>query len=128
MATIYERVEELEAKHIDSGWIPLTLLNGVLPYGNGTNVPRYRKIGNIVYLTGGVKNITARGTTIANLPADFRPVNGFPFVQNTSHENNIAQFIRWNISANGDVIMFYNSNSDLNAEDWYPISCSFPVD
>lgn len=140
MADIYTRVTELEEQVADlteqlagltpndSGWLPLTLLNGVIAYGNGANVPRYRKIGNTVYLTGAVKNITARATVIATLPEGFRPVNGYPFVQNTSHENNIAQFIRWNITSSGDITMAYDSATDISADDWFPIATSFIID
>ena len=132
MADIYTRVGDLEEQvaelTADTGWLPLTLLNGVVAYGDGINAPRYRKVGKTVYLTGGVKNITTRDTIIATLPEGFRPANGFPFVQNTSHENNKAQFVRWNISANGNITMAYISASEIVVEDWFPISISFLID
>lgn len=64
----------------DTGWITATLSSSFKVYNNNTNVaPRYRRIGNIVYLTGSVSptsNITinvANTPTILTLPEGFRP-------------------------------------------------------
>lgn len=148
MADIYSRVSELETKMVsvetnltnlataiegitpeqDTGWLNLPLQGNVIPYGEGVNYPQYRKIGNTVYLKGAVKNITGFGTVVAILPEGFRPSNGHPFVQSTSHDNNIGVFARWNISSNGTMTMNYiSNNNEFSDNDWYPITTNFLV-
>lgn len=58
----------------DTGWIALPLLAGWVAYGGGTGSPRYRRKDGRVQVVGLIKNGTATaGTTLATLPAGFRP-------------------------------------------------------
>ena len=67
---------------MDTGWIPLTLLNGWIPRSDGwscpNGVPSYRKLpGNIVEVRGAVTGVAlTQYTTVAHLPAGFRPIAG----------------------------------------------------
>jgi hypothetical protein len=58
-------------KLIDTGWIAPTLVNGWINYGGGFAPCGYRKIGNMVYLRGLLKNGTAN--LMFTLPAGYRP-------------------------------------------------------
>lgn len=68
-------ISTINNKLTDSGWINLTLLNGVAVASTGSE-PQYRKIGNRVYLRGSFKNITADGVVIGNIPSGFRYTTG----------------------------------------------------
>lgn len=46
--SVQEMIAELNSKHNDSGWINMT------PTGNFSNMLRFRKIGNVVYVCGGL--------------------------------------------------------------------------
>lgn len=138
MATIYERVEALEAAFAelqaqigtvdfsDSGWIDLALSNGVLPYTTG-NRPQYRKIGNKVYMKGAVKNALTAETVIGTLPEGFRPVRiGHSYVQNTTVSNNVANFVRLVVETNGEIkIQRISEGGSFGADKWFPINTEF---
>lgn len=69
------RVDGKQNKLYDSGWKYLTLQNGATIF-NENNKPRYRKIGNIVYLDGLFSSPATSVTsplTIATLPSGYRP-------------------------------------------------------
>lgn len=60
----------------DSGWKDLPLASGFAAYDTGSYLPKYRKIGNLVEVTGAVKpnaQIAATMTTFATLPSGYRP-------------------------------------------------------
>ena len=60
-----------QPKIYDSGWIYPTLENGWEAYDDGRPF-KYRKIGEVVYLQGSVKNGTNKGV-LFTMPAGFRP-------------------------------------------------------
>lgn len=64
----------------DSGWISLSLVNSWVQYDTTYGVPAYRKVGNIVYLKGLIKN--GSSAVIATLPAGYRPTERFLGVSN----------------------------------------------
>ena len=57
----------------DSGWITAKLENGWENLGNDYAPVGFRKIGNQVYLRGGVKKGGTSATTLFTLPEGFRP-------------------------------------------------------
>ena len=63
-----------EITDYDTGWQNLTLLNGVTARSGNQYKPRYRRIGNVVYILGQV-TIPAHSSQmiIAILPEGFRP-------------------------------------------------------
>lgn len=144
MATIYEdiallqqqvaqlqnRVAALEQASItDSGWITLPLTSGIQPYNDTGAVPEYRKIGNICFIRGSVKGVTAVGT-IGTLPVGFRPTKSVSIVQNTSMLSTTrAQFVRLLIGVDGAIKIEAVSDGASLAEDkWFPLFGSFVVD
>jgi hypothetical protein len=63
------------------GWtLVSTFANSWVPYGAGMQAPRYRKIGDIVYLEGGMKGGTLAATAFT-LPVGFRPAFVRQFAQ-----------------------------------------------
>lgn len=60
---------------VDSGWQDITLQNGVTARSGDEYKPRYRKIGNVVYVKGQV-TIPSHSSTIVmcELPSGYRPI------------------------------------------------------
>ena len=116
--------------NIDSGWLDVTLSGDVQQYSN-TSKPQYRKIGNVVYLRGAVKNVTSDNTTIGVLPAGYRPIDmSHQYIQATSNENNSANFSRIKIGTDGAIIIEAISTgitATYNSTDWFPINTSFTM-
>lgn len=115
----------------DSGWIDITLSGNVQTYTNN-NRPQYRKIGNVVYLRGSAKNITADNTTIGVLPAGYRPTDmSHNYLQPTSNENSSTNFCRIKVGTDGAIIVEGISNgitATYNSSDWFPINTCFLID
>jgi hypothetical protein len=65
-------------------WTALPFATGWSVYGGGFAIPGYRKIGDIVYLRGLCAFAAGAATTIATLPAGFRPANTELLVADTS--------------------------------------------
>lgn len=72
----------------DSGWIKCTMGNGIEPY-HTYSAPQVRRIGNIVYLRGVVKNSTAwtSHASIITIPAGYSPEFGINVVCHGSQTN-----------------------------------------
>lgn len=115
----------------DSGWLDITLSGNVQAYSSGTQ-PQYRKIGNVVYLRGAVKNITAANTTIGVLPTGYRPISmSHNYIQLTSAESDSPNFARLKVGTDGAIVMEAISTgitATYNSADWYPINTSYIVD
>lgn len=113
VAELMTRVASLEAQVSnlqvsDSGWIDLTLLNGVQAY-NENQVPQYRKIGNRVYLRGVFKNVTTFPTNIAQLPVDFRPSQRIIYFMATNGVN----IARLEIELDGSINVMASNRTDI---------------
>lgn len=108
----------------DSKWIQCSLLNSVVQYATGQELS-YRQIGNVVYVRGAVKGITALNTVITNLPTGLRPAVNHPIAMPGSGN----RFNRFLVSTSGDL-RFENTSfgGTLSADDWYPINTSFLTD
>lgn len=124
--TVEEFRNELSAATSDTGWINFPVANGVSAYSSAQQ-PRYRKIGNVVILTGAVKGIKKDKTIIGTLPTGFRPTKVVSFVQNMSATNNIANIARWQVQTDGDIEMQYNDFpwEELDGTEWFPIDVMF---
>lgn len=118
-------------EEFDTGWIYLgnpgapAYQNGMTSYaltaagGGHHGMPRFRRIGDIVYMEGLVGSVPAANyTTIFNLPVGFRPDGDIIPVGlgNGATEN---QGIR--VLANGDVV----TGTGVSA--WTSLVCQFPV-
>ena len=115
----------------DTGWVTLSLLGNVQAYTTGST-PQYRKIGNVVYLRGSVKNVLVNNTNICQLPEGFRPVGtSHNYIQNTTYANGSANMSRINIGTDG-IITIEGITTGLGASygesKWFPLDTSFIVD
>lgn len=111
----------------DSGWIELSLNSGITAYSD-LWIPKYRKIGNQVFLKGAVKGITANDTYIAVLPQGFRPLNAHPFAQVTSNIGGNAYFARMQVGTAGSIVMETTSGDVPLSTDFFPLDTSFLID
>lgn len=120
---------ELLNAPIDTGWLPLNLINGVTSYSD-TEIPSYRMINNngiyTLVLKGELKNIIGRDTIVCRIPANIATLltRDIPFVQNTSIKNGLANTARWVLYKNGDLVMerVTFDSASMASTDWYPIS------
>lgn len=71
-------IDNINERIADTGWVSLELLNGVQLFTEGYDL-QIRKIYNTVYMRGRITNITVKPTTIAVLPQQFRPRDGYAF-------------------------------------------------
>lgn len=143
MSTIFERLDALEATVnilinelvqledviADTGWITLPLATGITAY-NESNIPQYRKIGDLVVIRGTVKGVTARNTVVATLPEGYRPTKANPYPQNTSSiTNGIATMSRVVVTTTGEIqIQGITDGASYGADKWFPIATMYLVD
>lgn len=101
----------------DTGWVSLELLNGVKLFTEGYDL-QIRKIGKVVYMRGRITNITAHPTTIAVLPQQFRPRDGYSFrfiVPSNGGTNAVFVFN----PDSGTVILDFTSDGEVPAARWF---------
>lgn len=78
-SVVNSHADELELIQEDSGWLQVTLTNQFQAYNEeSTNIPKYRKVGNLVEIRGIVaptSNIPAGTSPVIafTLPSGFRP-------------------------------------------------------
>lgn len=123
---IYEDVEALKQKTADSGWKNFPLVSGLSAYST-IQAPKYRKIGNKVYLYGAVKGLTTVPKVIGTLPEGYRPPKSMSFPQNTSAQDSHPHFSRIQVKADGQVEIQFTTN-DIAATTWFPIDLEFLID
>lgn len=109
----------------DSGWKTLPLVSGITPNSDSV-IPQYRKIGEAVYLRGGVKGIANDGTIIGTLPEGYRPTRVFHFLQNKSASGGVPMIARWKIETNGNITMSFCEDQP-EATHWFGLDTSFLV-
>ena len=124
-------ITELNNKLTDSGWVNCTMGNGIKAYNNDIiNVPKVRKIGNVVYLKGVVENTTTWQVheTFLKIPEGYRPSYKCVFVMQGSGS------CRYNITAlsNGKIIADrYTNNTTMNQTvptgSWLNMYCSWII-
>lgn len=109
----------------DSGWKTLPLASGITPYSADAS-PKYRKIGNVVYLMGAVKGVDS-SKVIGTLPEGYRPeIMNYVFIQNMSIVSDKAQYARWVVKTTGEV-MVEKASGGFNSTYWFPINTSFEI-
>jgi len=106
----------------DSGWIDLTLNNGIT-VGSIVKKAQYRKVGKIVYVQGDVAGVTAANTLVAILPSGFRPSAQMYFINALSS----VRYSRIYVATNGNIVLEWTSDGNYNSS-WYSINCSFVID
>lgn len=109
----------------DSGWKTLPLASGIIPY-SADATPKYRKIGDVVYLMGAVKGVNS-SKVIGTLPEGYRPeIMNFVFVQNMSIVNGNAQFARWVVKTTGEIIP-EKTSAGFDSSYWFPLNTNFAI-
>lgn len=110
----------------DSGWINLTLANGVGQHSAANFPCRYRKIGNVVYVQGCVNGFADVEKTVATLPEGFRPSATFYSLQATQG-GNVDTF---NVRYNGEIKRVSTTMpvTSLNTSNYHFINFSFLTD
>ena len=109
----------------DSGWINMDLTEGILPYSD-TSIPRYRRIGNIVYLQGafkGLAEIDSGSSQLGFLPRGFRPSMQYDFMQISNGTSWWRGYVR---ETGGIRIVSYSGT--LSASSWLPMNLEFVAD
>jgi hypothetical protein len=119
--------ENLSNDYIDTGWQPLSLINGTTQAGTA-NQPKYRLVTindtNLLFIKGSVKNITSRTMEFAKLPtnisqkissyAEYSKVKINPYM-NTSAIYNITMI------TSGELKITFEPNSTVDANEPYYI-------
>lgn len=113
--------------YIDTGWLPLPLVNGTTQAGRA-NLPEYRLVTindtNLLFIRGAVKNITSKTMTFSKLPtnilqkinsyAEYSKVKINPYT-NTSSIYNIT------MTTSGELKITFEPNSTVDASSPYYI-------
>lgn len=106
----------------DSGWLDLPLATGITAYSDAQK-PRYRKIGNEVFLSGVYKGVTASNITIATLPAGFRPTKKIIFTAAA-----VGQiFDKFEITTSGEIVYNRSTLEPITEINWHSIACNFAI-
>lgn len=115
-----------EVVEYDTGWIDLPLASGITEYGAAAQYDcMYRKIGNIVYVIGCVKGITANNTPIATLPVNYRPINTYRYLTG----RNITGNSILSLAPNGTLTFVgLTEGASIAATDFVYIQTSFLID
>ena len=123
VARLKEQMEDVQTKLFDSGWGNLPLAEGITAY-NEEQTPRYRRIGNEVFLSGVFKGVTVNNTVVGVLPEGFRPNKKIMFTTPS-----ISQCMsRISITADGVITHERATVEPLVMSNWHSIACNFTID
>ena len=112
-----------EINLVDSGWIDLALSGSVTVY-NEEQRPRYRRVGDTVFLSGVVKNIAEYDTVIATLPSGYRPSKKVIMAIPSTG----TKFSRMSIQTSGVITYEQINDNAPSASYWHSLACAFHVD
>lgn len=119
IAALDTRVTAVESLTDPTTWTAVTFTNSWVNYGSGRQAAQYRKIGDIVYLRGQIKNGTNNNTAFT-LPAGFRPpANDYRVIISSSSGTPLPAFLY--IQTSGAVGVYAGTTLDVG------IGCSFSV-
>lgn len=117
---------------IDTGWIDIPLLNGVVPWNAGQK-PKYKllSIGNtkILALKGAVTNVDKFGVVLGTLPTNVSNLidQSMQYTKPAATKLDIFPTNRLAVGKDGNIY-FYGSSIDaryITASDWLPINETF---
>lgn len=124
----------------DTGWKVASMNSKFTAYGDGMT-PKYRRIGNVVYVRGAVKPTSATAAdatiyTIFNLPLGYRPAQRFGTANdaavNTVCQGSTQYVWTCRVYDDGDVTFsrYRNGNAYATASTsaWLPFNFSFITD
>ena len=145
VAALQAVAAELQAKTADSGWKTLPIIYDPTEWTVGTPAPKYRKIGNHVYVKGqvrinldqmydpdtGSEDIT---TIFATLPEGYRPATSFYKLIPNQGDRMARLYVR-SASASGDpggmninYLKDYSGTPIKSGTVWIQIDCDFLTD
>lgn len=110
-------IDNINERIADTGWVDVDLLNGVKLYTEGYNL-QIRKVYNTVYMRGRITGLTEHPTTIAILPYQFRPRDGYSFrfiVPSNGGTNAVFVFN----PDSGTIVLDFTSDGNVPAERWF---------
>lgn len=123
VATLQEQMAAVQSQISDTGWLDLPLAEGITQY-NEEQKPRYRRIGNEVFLSGVFKGVTANNTAVGTLPEGFRPSKKIMYAVPS-----VSQCMsRLSISADGVITHERATVEPLSVTNWHSIACIFTID
>jgi len=101
----------------DTGWVSLELLNGAKLFTEGYDL-QVRRIRNTVFMRGRITGLVEHPTTIAIMPEQFRPRDGYSFrfiVPSNGGTNAVFVFN----PTSGTIILDFTSDGQVPAERWF---------
>lgn len=114
--------ENLSNDYIDTGWQPLSLINGTTQAGTA-NQPKYRLVSindtNLLFFKGAVTNITAKTMTVAKIPKNIlQKMDSYSEYTKASINSYMNTMTMYNITITTDeglkIRLEPNSESDPN--------------
>lgn len=106
---------EIPIYKVDTGYLNVTLLNGCETYAADT-VPRIRRMGSLVELSGALRNVTNLNTEYLEFPSELAPNRNFQMTQVTSS----GYQCNWQVQPNGRVKIMNTMNPNPDTRTWYP--------
>lgn len=105
--------DQLNAMPLPTAWVNVSVFtNSWVAFGGSEQVPRYRKIGDIVHVEGLMKSGTSGGAF--TLPSGFRPLLNVYFTSNAN-----GSFGSFLVTSAGVLQVLNGSNV------YYSVCCSF---
>lgn len=127
VAVLQTAVATLQANVNDSGWLELPLGESVTAY-NTELLPKYRKIGNEVFLSGVIKGITAANTILATLPVGYRPTRQSYFIGGSATmSDGKASFYNCQVNADGVIRITTHSTATYSGSYYLRLNSSFVI-
>lgn len=114
--------ERVGSDVVDTGWLPLPLINGVMQAGSA-NQPKYRLVSindtNLLFFKGAVTNITAKTMTVAKIPKNIlQKMDSYSEYTKASINSYMNTMTMYNITITTDeglkIRLEPNSESDPN--------------
>lgn len=103
------QIERVGHRHVDTGWIAPTFLNGWVDYGPGFQVAQYRRVDDVVSIRGLIKD-GSLGVSAFDLPAGFRPPARLIFAVDTG----TYAHGRVDIGTSGQVFIIAGSTANVS--------------
>lgn len=104
-------INDFISQNTPGPWTAITLVNSWVNYGATYQPARYRKIGDIVYIEGMIKQGVIGATPFATLPVGFRPVFDRQF--GTVSANNFGMV---QVSSNGTMLPITGNAANLSLD------------
>lgn len=108
----------LKAVTSDTGWLPITLTSGVVPFSS-TATPAIRCKNGVTYIRGAVKGVprSPSNFNVGSFDSQFAPEVDVIQIQGSEG----LSTVRWHITSNGGLFIQNNSNDVTSTDTWYPL-------